>query len=75
MSSDIITACADMTFADMILDYAERSGQSQQQVRDALIKSGTYDALYDEQTGLWAAGPDACLDFHEQLCTTGRYMR
>ncbi|MDO4797709.1 MAG: hypothetical protein Q4A01_06790 [Coriobacteriales bacterium] len=72
MSSDAIVACADMTFADMICDYAERTGRSREQVRDALIASGAYDALYDEQTGLWAAGPDACLDFHEQLCAMKR---
>lgn len=73
MSSDAVVACADMTFSDMIVDYAERTGQSWQQVRDALIVSGAYDALYDEQTGPWAAGPDACLDFYEQLCATGRH--
>lgn len=67
MSSDAIVACADMTFADMVVDYAGRTGLGRRHVWDALIASGAYDALYVERTGLWAAGPDACLDFHEQL--------
>ena len=62
-----ITARADLTFTDMIQDYAARTGRSYQEVRDTIIASGAYDALYDEGTGLRAEGPDACLHFFEQL--------
>ena len=60
-------ACADVTFADVVQDYAKRAGMSQQQVRDAFIYSGAYDELYDEETGLWGMGPDYCIDFFERL--------
>ena len=71
MTSDAVAACADMIFADMVQDYASRTGQSRQQVRDAMIAVGIYDALYDERTGLWAEGPDACIDSFERMIAAG----
>lgn len=67
MTSDANTACADMVLADVIHDYALRSGQTEAEVRDRIIESGAYDALYDEQTGLWASGPEAFIHFFEQM--------
>ena len=37
------------------------------EVRAQIIESGAYDALYDEDTGLWADGPDVFIHFFEQL--------
>ena len=67
MTSDAITACMDMTFADAICDLALKSGMDESEARDAILNSGAYDALFDEETGLWASGPDAFIDFYERL--------
>ena len=67
MTSDAIAACMDMTFADAICDLALTSGVDEAEVRDAILDSGAYDALLDEETGLWASGPDAFIGFYEQL--------
>lgn len=71
MTSDAKLACADMTFADAIQDYAAAHDVSEESVRDMLIASGAYDALYDEETGLWAEGPDALIAFHRALMAGG----
>lgn len=71
MTSDAKLACADMTFADAIQDYAAEHDVPEASVRDMLIASGAYDALYDEGTGLWAEGPDALIAFHRALMAGG----
>lgn len=63
MTSDANVACADMTLADAIQDLATRTGESRSQIRSRIIESGAYDALYDEETGLWATGPEYFIDF------------
>lgn len=72
MTSDANVACADMTFADAVRDYALREGVPEAAVRREMIESGAYDALYDEETGLWATGPDAFIAFFEELRTARR---
>jgi len=71
MTSDANAACADMVLVDAISDLALKSGQTEAEVRELLIESGAYDALYDEQTGLWASGPDAFIHFFEQMQQRG----
>ncbi len=51
----ILTAAID--------DYAKKTNQSISVVRDEIIESGAYDALYDFETGLWTQGPDYFIDF------------
>ena len=67
MTSDANIACADLTLADAIQDLALRTGRSEAEIRMRIIESGAYDALYDEQTGLWATGPEAFISFFLQL--------
>ena len=67
MRSDAITACADMTLVDAIQDLALSTGASQDAIRDSIIDSGAYEALYDELTGLWGGGPDAFVDFYRNM--------
>ena len=67
MKSDANIACADMTLADAIQDLASRTGRSEDLIRREIIESGAYDALYDEETELWASGPDAFMDFFEEI--------
>ncbi len=67
MMSDANAACADMILVDAITDLALRSGLVEAEIREQIIESGAYDALYDQETGLWASGPDAFIDFFEQM--------
>lgn len=67
MMSDANAACADMILVDAITDLALRSGLAEAEIREQIIESGAYDALYDQETGLWASGPDAFIDFFEQM--------
>lgn len=54
LASDAVATCADMTPADMIMDYSAEEGKGRIEILDSTIESGAYDALYDDQTGLWA---------------------
>lgn len=63
MTSDVMNQCADMVLADAICDYAEATGQPEEEVRTAIVSSPAYDALYDFETGLWQEGPDYFVDF------------
>ena len=63
MSNEIKICTADMILTDAIEDYSRITGQSIDSIRDAIIESGAYDALYDFDTGLWAQGPDYFIDF------------
>lgn len=56
-----------MILVDAICDYAQRSGMPEAEVREQIIESGAYDALYDEETGLWAEGPDSFIHFFKQM--------
>lgn len=50
--------CADLIFADVVQDLAERTGLPTEQVRRKVIESPAYVALYDFETELWQEGPD-----------------
>lgn len=63
MSNEKMTCTADMILTDAIQDYAVRVNLPTSEVRDQMIDSGAYDALYDFDTGLWTQGPDYFIDF------------
>ena len=67
MTSDIMAQCADMVLADAIKDYAARTGKSEDEVRNGIISSHAYEALYDYDTGLWQEGPDYFIDFYLRM--------
>ena len=63
MTYDIMAQCADMVFADAVIDRARQTGRSEDEVRSEIISSRAYEALYDFDTGLWQEGPDYFVDF------------
>lgn len=63
MNNDIKIATAELILTNAIEDYAAKTNQSIADVRDDIIESGAYDALYDFDTGLWTQGPDYFIDF------------
>lgn len=63
MSNDMKVATIEMILTNAIEDYAIKTNQSVSDVRDEIIESGAYDALYDFDTGLWTQGPDYFIDF------------
>lgn len=63
MSNDMKLATIEMILTNAIEDYAIKTNQSISDVRDEVIESGAYDALYDFDTGLWTQGPDYFIDF------------
>ena len=67
MSNDLKTVTIELILTAAIDDYAKKTGKSVSEVRNEFIESGAYDALYDEETGLWTQGPDYFIDYFEQL--------
>ena len=67
MSNDLKTVTIELILTAAIDDYAKKTGKSVSEVRNEVIESGAYDALYDEETGLWTQGPDYFIDYFEQL--------
>lgn len=67
MSNELKTNTADLIMTAAIEDYALRTGNSFESIRDEIIESGAYDALYDFDTGLWTQGPDYFIDFFLKL--------
>lgn len=63
MSNEKMICAADLIFTDAVQDYALRANLPVSEVRDQMIDSGAYDALYDFDTGLWTQGPDYFIDF------------
>lgn len=63
MSNELKTFTAEMILTAAIDDYAAKTKLPISQVRDEIIASGAYDALYDFETGLWTQGPDYFIDF------------
>lgn len=63
MSKEKMICTADLIFTDAVQDYALRANLPVSEVRDQMIDSGAYDALYDFDTGLWTQGPDYFIDF------------
>lgn len=69
MNSDIKTQCADMILADVIQDASMKTGESADKIRNAIIASAAYDALYDFETNLWQEGPDYFAAFAEECAS------
>ena len=55
--------CADTTLSLAIQIAAEETGVSEQELLKKIPASPAYEALYDEETKLWAAGPAYLLDY------------
>lgn len=71
MSNDMKVATIEMILTNAIEDYAIKTNQSISDVRDEVIESGAYDALYDFDTGLWTQGPDYFIDFFLKIKERG----
>ena len=67
MNTDTVKLTADIIFTLAVQSLSADEQIPSGQARQALIKSGTYDALYAKETGLWKQGPDYLLDFHHKL--------
>ena len=67
MNYDIRTATAEMILTAAIEDYSKSSGQSIAQIRNEIIESGAYEALFDFDTGLWKEGPDYFTAFYLEM--------
>ena len=63
MNNDTKITTAELILTNAIEDYAARTNKSIADVRDDIIESGAYDALYDFDTGLWTQGSDYFIDF------------
>lgn len=72
MSKDKRICTADMILTDAIEDYAYNTNQSIADVRDNIIETGAYDALYDFETGLWTQGPDYFIDYYLRIKEAGK---
>ncbi len=72
MTSDIRRHCADMVLASAVQDLSESTGQSVEAVRNGIIGSPAYAALYDLETGLWGSGPDYFAAFYQECVAGGR---
>ena len=66
-SRSVMETCADLLFTDALQDMAQRTGRPVDDVREELIVSGAYAALYDFETDLWQMGPDYFVSFHDSL--------
>ena len=60
----------ELILTSAIDDYSKRTGKTISEIRNELIQSGTYDAIYDEETGLWTQGPDYFIDYFEKMKQT-----
>ena len=60
---DKIRSTANLILTMAIQDYSAKMNLSKAEVRNQMIESGAYDALYDPETGLWTQGPDYFTDF------------
>ena len=59
--------CADTTLSLAIQIAAEETGTSEQTILRKIAGSSAYEALYDEETELWATGPAYFLEFIRSL--------
>ena len=66
MTSDVRFHCADMVLACAVQDLSESTGKPARAVLEGIIESPAYAALYDLETGLWAAGPDYFAAFYRE---------
>ena len=59
--------CADTTLSLAIQIAAEETGAPEQELLQKIAGSPAYEALYDEETKLWATGPAYLLDYIRSL--------
>lgn len=59
--------CADMILADAITDLSAQTGRSTSEIRNAIVESPAYEALYDFETNLWQEGPDYFTWFYGEM--------
>lgn len=67
MDYDIKGSTAELILTDAIDDYSKATGKSIEEVRNDIIESGAYDALFNFETGLWKEGPDYFIEFYLSL--------
>lgn len=67
MTSDLKAPSAELILCAAIDDYSEKTGISADEIRNEIIETGAYDALFDFDTGLWKEGPDYFIDFFLKL--------
>ena len=67
MNKDLKVLTIQLILTNAISDYAKEKDKSISEVRDEFINTGTYDAIYDEETGLCTQGPDYLINFFEEL--------
>lgn len=67
MSNDLKINTIELILTTAMDDYAKKAGKPLSDVRNEIIESGAYDALYDEETGLWTQGPDYFIDFFQKV--------
>lgn len=67
MKSDLKEPSAELILCAAIDDLARKTGISADEIRNDMIESGAYDALFDYNTGLWKEGPDYFADFYMSL--------
>ncbi len=63
MTFDLKEPTAELILCAAIDDYTKKSGVTTDEIRNEIIESGAYDALFDYNTGLWKEGPDYFIDF------------
>lgn len=67
MNEDLKIGTIELILTAAIDDYAKKTGKPVSEIRNEVIESGAYDALYDKETGLWTQGPDYFIDFFLKL--------
>ena len=67
MKFEVMAQCADMILADAIQDTAKKTGRSADQIRQVIVDSTAYDALYNFETGLWGQGPEYFIAFTNKM--------
>ena len=66
MSFEKATACADMTLANAIDDYAAEENITPAEARNELLNSKAYECLYNFDSLLWMEGSDYFLDYYRK---------
>ncbi len=67
MKDDIKFATCELILTCAIDDYSKKSNLSVDEIRNDIIQTGAYDALFDFDTGLWTQGPDYFMDFYLKM--------
>ena len=67
MTSDLKTPSAELILCAAMDDYSRKTGLSVDEIRNEIIETGAYDALFNFDTRLWQEGPDYFIDFFLKL--------